>query len=742
MIMIGKRLYAMMAALAIAMVAMAQDVPAFPGAEGHGRYVTGGRGGEVRHVTRLDDTGSTSTVGTLRWAVNGSAKKIVVFDVGGVIALTKDLTIGANTTIEGQTAPAPGITVRYYTVQPSSNNIIRFIRFRRGQEKSVDDGADAMWQRHVTGLILDHCSLSWSIDEVASFYDNNNFTMQWCTIAESLVNAGHGKGAHGYGGIWGGKLASFHHNLIAHVANRSPRFNGARYNWTGYTANMLYSEYQWKNAVQAENVDFRNCVVYNCGNGCYGGPGGGQINMVNNAFKTGPAGTTNRVTTVTVGASGNASGYPIYWDMTSRYYITGNNFYNQNGTLNTNYSNNNWSRMSYDSGTYTDTNGDHWSKDPNHYYGSDVTYQNIDGTDYVRIRMDEPTLTGEVTTHTADVAFDRVLSYAGASLIRDDVDTRYETEARGGTATYKNGRIDLVSDVNGYTEENFGTGSRASGFDTDGDGIPDAWETANGLNPNSADDAALYTIDPVAYYTNLEVYLNSLVQDIMIAGNNGGDDAVKDYFPAYKKEDGTQVAAVNAPDETVSQTVTFKLAQSTNTGTNTSAAYNFNDGVTITNTKSKNYATGKDDGIKYSAGVHYTINLPAGISINKITFTGYNNYDDDDAYLGEVAGTEYSATDYVFPKTKATTTHTISFTTPVTGSITFTPSVKQCVFVITLTGSKGTTAIELPAATDAAVMATEYYDLQGRRLLAPQQGVTIRVERLTNGKKIVTKIMK
>ena len=92
---------------------MADDIPAFPGAEGHGRYVTGGRGGEVRHVTSLEDDGKTTTVGTLRWAVNGSTKKIVVFDVAGVIPLIKDLSIGANTTIAGQTAPAPGITIRW-----------------------------------------------------------------------------------------------------------------------------------------------------------------------------------------------------------------------------------------------------------------------------------------------------------------------------------------------------------------------------------------------------------------------------------------------------------------------------------------------------------------------------------------------------------------------------------------------------------------------------------------------------
>jgi len=524
---------------------VADDIPAFPGAEGHGRFVTGGRGGEVRHVTTLADDGKVTTKGTLRWAVSGSAKKIVVFDVGGVIALTKDLDIGDNTTIAGQTAPAPGITLRYYTVKAGGNNIIRFIRIRRGEEKDVNEGADAIWQRQKTGIIIDHCSFSWSIDEVASFYDNNNFTMQWCTIGESLNNAGHNKGAHGYGGIWGGKLASFHHNLIVHVSNRSPRFNGARYNWEGFTNNAQYNEYQWENAVQAENVDFRNCVVYNCGNGCYGGPGGGQVNMVNNYFKSGPAGKTSRLTTVTVGASGNSSEYPIYWTMTSRYYLNGNQI-----DANTNAG---WDNVSYDSGTYT-INGVRCSPDPNHYYGSKVTYyKNSDGTDCVPIKMDNPAPTGEVTTHSAATAFSKVVSYAGASLVRDNVDERYATETRNGTATYtgsvtnKKGRIDLVADVNGYTEDNFGTGTKESGYDSDQDGIPDEWETAHGLNPNNANDGNAYTLDAKKWYTNLEVYLNSLVEDIVKDGNNDASSSVDEYYPTLTGGGETPVVVDDKP---------------------------------------------------------------------------------------------------------------------------------------------------------------------------------------------------
>lgn len=541
-------------ATAFALFANAQNAqaPAFPGAEGHGRYVTGGRGGTVIHVTNLNNSGN----GSFRKAVSGDSKKIIVFDVGGVIPLESDVNIGANTTILGQTAPAPGITLRYFTVKPKNNVIIRFIRCRRGQEKNVNDGADAITAQHYTGMILDHCSFSWSIDEVASFYDNNNFTMQWCTIGESLNNAGHGKGAHGYGGIWGGKLASFHHNLICHVNNRSPRFCGARYDWNGYTGNKHYAQFNWANSVQAENVDFRNCVIYNA-NGCYGGPGGGKVNIVNNYYKSGPAASTTKVTEVTVGAVGNSEGYPKYWGMSSRYYINGNVLSNQSGSSVTDFG---WSKVVYDKksttagkendGTFT-IDGEQWSLDPNHYNGEQETYKkNSEGKDCIRIRLDSPTATGEITTHTAKDAFNKVLTYSGASLIQDNVDERYMKEAKTGTATYtgsvtkKGGRIDLVGDVNGYTEANFGTGSREPNFDTDNDGIPDVWEKANGLNPNNAADATAYSIDPAKYYTNLEVYANSLVQDIMLNGNADAQDAVKEYYPKYTKEDGTVVDAI------------------------------------------------------------------------------------------------------------------------------------------------------------------------------------------------------
>ena len=553
----NKKILTSMAAALMSAAALAQ-VPAFPGAEGHGRYVTGGRGGKVIHVTNLNDKGT----GSFRAAVTGNSKKIIVFDVAGVIPLASDLNIGANTTILGQTAPSPGITLRYYTVQPKDNCIIRFIRLRRGQEKDINDGADATWQRNKTGIIFDHCSFSWSIDEVASFYDNNNFTMQWCTVAESLTNPGHSKGAHGYGGIWGGKLASFHHNFVGHLMNRGPRFNGARYGWTGYTSNKEYDTYKWENPVQAENVDFRNCVMYNAQGTCYGGPGGGQINIVNNYYKAGPSqsltsktlngikvsvstgkerGSQNRITQVTVSSSRNSDKkHPEFYEMTSRYFISGNTTETTKGTVTKNQD---WKGVEYDKGTYT-YNGERYSADKKNFYGDAVAHQTIDGVSCVKIKMDNPAPTGEVTTHSAAEAFSKVLAYGGASLYRDEIDARYMEEAKTGTAQYKGsitqspGIIDKVSDVNGYTESTFGTASRPADFDTDKDGIPDAWELANGLNPNDDSDALTYSLDGKGYYTNLEVYANSLVEDIMKQGNADAENKVDEYYPECKNPTG------------------------------------------------------------------------------------------------------------------------------------------------------------------------------------------------------------
>ena len=736
-----KRLTLLFATLTLTLSGMSGQTakaPAFPGAEGHGRYVTGGRGGNIIHVTNLNDNGA----GSLREAVKGSSKKTIVFDVAGVIALNSNLNIGDNTTILGQTAPEPGITVRYYTVQPGNNNIIRFIRFRRGQERDVNDGADAIWQRYKTGIMLDHCSFSWSIDEVASFYDNNNFTMQWCTIAESLCNAGHEKGAHGYGGIWGGKLASFHHNMIAHVNNRGPRFNGARYEWKNYTSNYDYATYKWNNFVEAENVDFRNCLMYNAQGTCYGGPGGGQINMVNNYYKCGPrdAGTNESITQVSIASSGNSSKHPNIFDMTSRYYIKGNTTETLDGNRT---ENKDWAGVIYDNGTLV-KDGDHYSKDPNRLYPSTVPSVEVEGVRWVRIRMDDPCPTGNMTTHTADVAYEKVLSYAGASLHRDEVDERYASECREGTATYKGsvtgkwGLIDLVSDVKGYTENTFAKASHPSGYDTDGDGMPDEWEKQWGLDPDNAADAKTYTLDADRrYYTNLEMYANSLVEDIMKGGTTDGDSNYEEYWPELKslEKDDPQPGG-DDPAVTGEEIILTLDASTCKANSNDLCPWMFGDNdytLSMTDNASKKYQTGKENGIKYSANVQYTITLPKGVTVREITFKGYDNYDDADSYLSEVCGKTFGKSEYIFPRKDASGAYqVVTHTIPVTasGTVTFTPAGKQVVFSVTLLG---TVASGISGVSGNQVSSSAVYNIGGQRVSEDYWGIKV-----SRGKKRVS----
>lgn len=519
--------------MAVIGITATAQVPAFPGAEGYGRYVTGGRGTstnatKVYHVTNLQDNTSGSIAGSLRWALKQSGPRTIVFDVGGIIELKTDLTIPANTTIAGQTAPSPGITLRYYTVRPVGNNVIvRFIRIRRGEEKDINDGADATWAKELTNVIFDHCSFSWSIDEVASYYDNCNFTMQWCTIGEALANPGHTKGEHSYGGIWGGKGASFHHNMIIHVQNRAPRLNGARYGWTGYDKTKYPG-----GTIMAEQVDLRNNLMYNwgTGNGAYGGMGG-YHNIVNNYYKAGPAtANTKRVfqcghTTGTSTDQGSAID-PQKKGIYGHFYISGN-YVTAAGSNAANYD---WKGVIVDDagGTIPDT-----------------------------IKLSSPISTfvnADVTTHTAENAYLKILSYGGASLYRDNVDKRYMSEAKNGTTTYTGsatktgegktvthhpGIIDFVKDQGTYS---IGIGTRPNDFDTDKDGIPDAWEDVNGLDKKDASDATIITLDAVGnggkgWYTNLEVYLSSLVQDIMQKENMDAESSVDEYYPAFTKPD-------------------------------------------------------------------------------------------------------------------------------------------------------------------------------------------------------------
>lgn len=244
-----------------------QNIPAFPSAEGFGRYSSGGRGGEIYIVTNLNDSGE----GSLRKGITKKESRTIVFAISGTIFLKSPLDINhGNLTILGQTAPGDGITVANYPVTLKSNNIVlRYLRFRLGDLAKVE--GDALGGRNIENIMIDHCSMSWATDENMSFYRVKNLTVQWSIIAEALNKSVHQKGAHGYGGIWGGEPASFHHNLIMSNNSRNPRFSGSE-----STVNP-----------EDEMVDFRNNVIFNWGdNNIYGGEKG-KYNIINNYFKSG-----------------------------------------------------------------------------------------------------------------------------------------------------------------------------------------------------------------------------------------------------------------------------------------------------------------------------------------------------------------------------------------------------------------------------------------------------------------------
>ena len=529
----------------------AEKTPAFPGAEGFGRYVTGGRGGAVYHVTRLDDD---SNEGSFRWACGKSGKRTIVFDVSGTIMLKSELKLNrGDVTIAGQTAPGDGICVANYPFVISADNvIIRYMRFRLGNEALKTNNkaheGDGLGGMDKKNIIVDHCSVSWSIDECLSVYGSKDITVQWCYVTNSLVNAGHSKGAHGYGGNWGGSGASYHHNLVAHHGSRTPRFGPRPGTQTD------------------ERMDYRNNVIYNFGgNGCYGGEGM-NVNVVNNYYKPGKA-TKSGGYRYRLAAPGiRTVDYCLDKDKTIDNYneLKGTSLEKDNVTGSSDHGKTNyvtisgkkyainmetnkivvddqemivawngwkpmlhtWGRLYVDGNYNPDPAAANMNKD-NYKYGvadqiakSGTDTKNNDGTypGDENIKLAKPIDFVYVTTHTAEQAFDKVIKYAGASLHRDVYDAAMADDARNGSITYgasKNGLIDSQDECGGWPELK-DTGAKT---DTDGDGMPDEWEIANGLDPNNAADGKAVCDDG---YTNLEHYMNGLVADITEAQNAGG----------------------------------------------------------------------------------------------------------------------------------------------------------------------------------------------------------------------------
>jgi len=471
-----------------------QLVRAFPGAEGGGMYTTGGRGGKVIKVTNLNDSGT----GSLRAAISTTGARTIIFEVDGIIELNSALEIKkGDVTIAGQTAPGDGICLKNYPLVVKADNvIIRYIRCRMGDEKQVED--DAMWGRYQKNIIIDHCSMSWSTDECSSFYANENFTMQWCVISESLRNSLHGKGAHGYGAIWGGVNASFHHNLLAHHDSRNPRFDGGDSYAPASNKTQLTSAQR--------TVDYRNCVVYNFSNyPAYGGEDQ-RVNFVGNYYKWGPGSENGTGDTKAKKRQyfyliqGIKEG--VEYGCPSVYLGDNTNYFTPDQR---NINSNNWNGLVYD----VDAQGS-------------TTYTKL--TTPVAIVPDG--VSARVTNHTAATAYERVLEYAGASIKRDAVDSRAVNDTRNGIATIMtgskgsaNGYIDSQADAGGWPTYTQGTAP----IDTDGDGIPDEWEDMAGLNKNLSTDGNEKTLDPTGRYTNLEVYLHWLVKDITNKQIAGGE---------------------------------------------------------------------------------------------------------------------------------------------------------------------------------------------------------------------------
>lgn len=456
------------AVVATSSVFAAPSIPAFPGAEGAGAVAVGGRGSRVIEVTSLADSGP----GTLRAAVEATGPRVVIFRVSGLIDLRSDLVVSnSRLTIAGQTAPGDGICLKRHSLKVlgAEDVVIRYLRVRPGAESGQP--LDGIQVGNSRNIILDHCSVGWSIDEaVNTWHGVKNITVQWCLIAEPLNRSVHPKGAHGYGASLGAENGSYHHNLFAHATARNPSIAG---------------NHEFKTV----NLDFRCSVIYNWQHRTADGKPV-SANLVNNYFKPGPATQPDvRRRIVRIDDTQSAYGYPSHW------FVEGN-FVEGAPEI----SADNWhGGVEYDKGKTSET-----SEAAN--------------------RRREPFPVAAVTTQPATVSYALVLAQAGATLPRRDrVDARIVAEVASGTATVGKGIIDSTDQAGGWPEYR----SLPAPVDTDHDGMPDAWERAQGHGFDINDPADGPRDPDKDGYSNLEEYLNGTAPKEFIDYTQPGNNVSK-----------------------------------------------------------------------------------------------------------------------------------------------------------------------------------------------------------------------
>lgn len=441
---------------------------AFPGAVGGGRYATGGRGGEVYHVTNLNDSGA----GSFRDAVSKSGR-IVVFDVSGTIELKGNILCQSNITIAGQTAPGgSGITLKNYKMGMSGNNIIcRYISSRPGPYAATSSGNDAWGGAAGSDSIIDHCSMGWTTDEQWGLYSNNtNYTVQYSVLGPADSWGGHKKGLHGFGIMLGKGSLTFDHNLIIHNVSRN--FRGK--------------------VPGTEVADFTNNVIYDWGyQTAYGTIG--HLNYVNNTLKAGKS-TTGGYHWMYVDSTTKPENFKVY--------CSGNRMINKDGSIN-GITNDNWQGV-----TVKESIG--------------ITKDNLYSAQPFAINSGGENISSVQGAESAEASFDHVVSFAGNGIAPDKrtaIDQQCAADAKNGTGSCSGtSEYDAsVTNLDKYSIKCGVTYTYPSAVkvkeitDADNDGMDDAWELARGLDPTDPGD---YSGDYCGQgYMNIEYYINDLTVD-------------------------------------------------------------------------------------------------------------------------------------------------------------------------------------------------------------------------------------